>query len=214
MALLIARDQHHAWARSEWAQVKPPLLTCEAVLSEAQHIVRRLGGDPLVVVEFVRRGLLDIPFQAEPEIEALIELERSYADDPRRAGGRLVPWQMEGVALDRAVNRGDAPSIGLTIDSTSAWIYRAPMQTTVTTKNMVTIPAELSRKMGITPGCRLEWREPEQGSDEVTVRVIPTKAELARRLFGRGARYRKPGSDPIAELIEDRVREDDGRGQP
>ena len=82
MALLIARDQHHAWARSEWAQVKPPLLTCEAVLSEAQHIVRRLGGDPLVVVEFVRRGLLDIPFQAEPEIEALIELERSYADVP------------------------------------------------------------------------------------------------------------------------------------
>lgn len=82
VALLVGRDQHHGWARSEWARVKPPLLTCEAVLSEAQHIVRRLGGDPLVVLEFVRRGLLQIAFNVEPEIEALIQLERSYADVP------------------------------------------------------------------------------------------------------------------------------------
>ncbi len=82
VALLIARDQHHRWARSEWARLKPPLLSCEAVLSEAQHIVRRLGGDPLVILEFVRRGLLKVTFRAELEIEALIELERSYADVP------------------------------------------------------------------------------------------------------------------------------------
>ena len=82
VALLIARDQHHGWARSEWALYKPPFITCEAVLSEAQHIVRRLGGDPLVILEFVRRGLLEVSFRAEPEIEALIELERSYAGVP------------------------------------------------------------------------------------------------------------------------------------
>lgn len=82
VALLIARDQYHGWARSEWARIKPPFLTCEAVLSEAQHIVRRLGGDPLVIFEFVRRGLLEVSFRAESEIEALIELERSYSDVP------------------------------------------------------------------------------------------------------------------------------------
>jgi predicted nucleic acid-binding protein len=82
VALLIARDRHHGWACGEWARLMPPLLTCEAVLSEAQHIVRRLGGDPLVVLEFVRRGLLELSFSAEAEIEALIELERSYADVP------------------------------------------------------------------------------------------------------------------------------------
>jgi predicted nucleic acid-binding protein len=82
VALLIARDQHHAWAKSEWARLKPPILTCEAVLSEAHHIVRRLGGDPLVILEFVRRGLLEVSIRAEPEIDALIELERSYADVP------------------------------------------------------------------------------------------------------------------------------------
>ena len=82
VALLIARDQHHSWAKAECARIKPPFLTCEAVLSEAQHIVRRLGGDPLVILEFVRRGFLKLSFRAETETAALIELERSYADVP------------------------------------------------------------------------------------------------------------------------------------
>lgn len=82
VALLIARDRHHEWARDQWVRLSPPLDTCEAVLSEAQHIIRRLGGDPLTVLEFVRRGLLRISFQAASEIEALFELEQSYADVP------------------------------------------------------------------------------------------------------------------------------------
>lgn len=82
------------------------------------------------------------------------------------------------------------------------------MRTTVTTKNMVTIPAELSRKMGITPGCRLEWREPDEGSDEVTVRVIPTRGERARRLKGAG-RHWAPERDAVAELVAERAREEE-----
>lgn len=82
VALLIARDQHHKWALGEWAQIKPPFLTCEPVLSEAQHIIRRLGGDPLVVLEFVRRGIFQISFQAASEIDALFKLEHAYADVP------------------------------------------------------------------------------------------------------------------------------------
>lgn len=82
VALLIARDQHHGWAKNEWARLKPPFLTCEAVLSEAQHIVRRLGGDPMVVLELVRRGVLEVSFRAGPEIGALIVLEQSYVDVP------------------------------------------------------------------------------------------------------------------------------------
>ncbi len=87
------------------------------------------------------------------------------------------------------------------------------MQTTVTTKNMVTIPAELSRRMGITPGCRLEWHEPEEGSDEVRVRVIPTRADLARRLMG-SARKWSPERDAVGELVEERAREDAAGRKP
>jgi len=82
------------------------------------------------------------------------------------------------------------------------------MKTTVTTKNMVTIPAALSRKMAITPGCRLEWGEPDEGSDEVTVRVIPTRGERARRLMGV-ARQWSPERDAVAELVAERLREEE-----
>lgn len=81
------------------------------------------------------------------------------------------------------------------------------MKTTVTTKNMVTIPAELSRKLGITPGCRLDWQIPEEGSDEIRVRVIPTRGERARRLMGV-ARQWSPERDAVAELVAERLREE------
>jgi hypothetical protein len=61
--------------------------------------------------------------------------------------------------------------------------------------------------MGITPGCRLDWQPGEEGGDTVTVRVIPTRGELARRLKGRW-KSMASGRDVIAELIEERVRED------
>jgi bifunctional DNA-binding transcriptional regulator/antitoxin component of YhaV-PrlF toxin-antitoxin module len=83
------------------------------------------------------------------------------------------------------------------------------MTTTVTTKNMVTIPAELSRRHSVSPGCKLNW---ESISDsEIRVRIIPKRGELARRLMGRGRKFIKPGADPIRDLIEERVREDNER---
>lgn len=81
------------------------------------------------------------------------------------------------------------------------------MQTTVTTKNMVTIPAELSRRLSITPGCRLDW-EPVEGSDvEIRVRVIPKRGDLGRRLMGSGAHW-SPERDAVAELVAERAEED------
>jgi bifunctional DNA-binding transcriptional regulator/antitoxin component of YhaV-PrlF toxin-antitoxin module len=93
------------------------------------------------------------------------------------------------------------------LDNRDAWNHPATMQTTVTTKNMVTIPAELSRRMGITPGCRLEWQEPKEGSDEVNVRVIPTRAARARKLMGAALEW-SPERDAVAELLAEREREE------
>jgi len=82
VALLIADDEHHAWAREVWAQLEPPVHTCEAVLSEAQHVVRRLGGNPLAVLEFQRRGVINVAFSVEDEVARLLELQRAYANVP------------------------------------------------------------------------------------------------------------------------------------
>jgi bifunctional DNA-binding transcriptional regulator/antitoxin component of YhaV-PrlF toxin-antitoxin module len=79
------------------------------------------------------------------------------------------------------------------------------MVTTVTTKNMVTIPAAVGRQFGIRPGFRLDW-DPIAGTDEIRVRVLPDRAELARRLAGAGRTY-APERDAVAELIAEREQE-------
>ncbi len=79
------------------------------------------------------------------------------------------------------------------------------MITTVTQKNMITIPAEVGRRFGIKPGYRLDW-QPVEGKDEILVRVIPDRGELARRLLGAGRRF-SPARDAVAELIAERAEE-------
>ena len=79
------------------------------------------------------------------------------------------------------------------------------MITIVTQKNMVTIPAAISREFGIKPGWKLEW-QPIENSDQILVRVIPDRGELARRLAGTGKSC-SPDRDAVAELIEERESE-------
>jgi bifunctional DNA-binding transcriptional regulator/antitoxin component of YhaV-PrlF toxin-antitoxin module len=79
------------------------------------------------------------------------------------------------------------------------------MITTVTGKNMVSIPASIGRRFGIKPGYRLQWR-PVEGRDEILVRVIPGRGELARRLVGAGRRF-SPERNAVAELVAEREAE-------
>lgn len=74
--------------------------------------------------------------------------------------------------------------------------------TTITSKNMVTIPVEIRRAFGIKPGRRLEW-VPNVEQNEIVVRVIPDRGELARRLLGSGRRY-SSDRDSVAELVAER----------
>jgi bifunctional DNA-binding transcriptional regulator/antitoxin component of YhaV-PrlF toxin-antitoxin module len=81
------------------------------------------------------------------------------------------------------------------------------MITTVTQKNMVTIPAEIGRRYGIKPGYKLDW-QPVEGKDELLVRIIPDRGELARRLLGSGRGLFPPNHDIIKEIDEERERDD------
>lgn len=83
--------------------------------------------------------------------------------------------------------------------------YDISMITTITRKNMVTIPAEIGRAFGMKPGWRLEWI-PDLERNEIVVRIIPDRGELARRLLGSGRKY-SPERDSVAELIAEREAE-------
>lgn len=71
---------------------------------------------------------------------------------------------------------------------------------------MVSIPAAIGRKLGIRPGWKLDWQMVE-GTDELHIRAIPDRAELARRLLGAGSVW-SPERDGVAELVTERETED------
>jgi hypothetical protein len=52
---------------------------------------------------------------------------------------------------------------------------------------------------------KLNW-QPLEGGEEILVRVIPERGELARRLLGAGREF-APERDAVAELIEERAAE-------
>jgi uncharacterized protein len=82
VAFLNRNDDHHGWATRVLARLAPPLLTCEAVLSEACFLLRRSRGGPEAVLQLVERGLVVDGFRCEQEIPALRRLLARYADVP------------------------------------------------------------------------------------------------------------------------------------
>ena len=81
VAFLNRRDRHHDWAAEQLDGLSPPLLTCEAVLSEATYLVRGMTGGPEAVLELVARGVVKPTFRLQDEISPLKTLVRRYSRD-------------------------------------------------------------------------------------------------------------------------------------
>ena len=109
VALLDTDEAHHDWARSQFAALKPPLLTCEAVLSEAAFLLQRAGADPSLPVALIERGVLRVarPLAGEDDALAVGRLIRRYRD---------VPMSFADACLVRIVECTDNASI-MTLDS-------------------------------------------------------------------------------------------------
>ena len=76
--LVAAADQtepHHAWAVARLRALAPPLVTCEAVISEAAFVLRRSGLPAQMPIQMVERGILHVE-QAVNSIECAGRLHR------------------------------------------------------------------------------------------------------------------------------------------
>lgn len=82
VAVLIAKDQHHRWVREQFSLLPPPLFTCEAVLSEAQFLVHNFGGNPVAVLDMIAKGVLNLAFAVEAELDRLRKLQQTYHNVP------------------------------------------------------------------------------------------------------------------------------------
>jgi uncharacterized protein len=80
VAALSRHDRFHGWARAVLSEIEPPLLTCEAVLTEACFLLREYAPGPAAVLDLLDKGLLQVGFDLDREIVALRRLLQRYGD--------------------------------------------------------------------------------------------------------------------------------------
>jgi uncharacterized protein len=82
VSFLAADVEYHAWAVDQWKELRPPLLTCEPVLTEAAFLLRREGRDTDSLFTLLERGVIRIAIAVEREQADLRALMRRYRTRP------------------------------------------------------------------------------------------------------------------------------------
>lgn len=82
VSFLASGLEHHAWAVEQWKALRPPLLTCEPVLTEAAFLLKREGRDTDAVFALLERGVIRIAIGIEREQADLRPLMRRYRNRP------------------------------------------------------------------------------------------------------------------------------------
>jgi predicted nucleic acid-binding protein len=82
VTFLAAGTKHHDWVCEQWKRLRPPLLTCEPVLTEAAFLLKRDGreADPLFVL--LERGVLQVSIDLSAQLTDVRVLMHRYRDRP------------------------------------------------------------------------------------------------------------------------------------
>ena len=113
VALLSRNDTHHLWAVEQFRELAPPLYSCEAVVAETCFLLARSGFDPGLALQFIQRGVVQLPFSLQEQITAVSTLFKRYGN---------VPVSLADAALVRMSEIVDGASL-LTTDS-DFYVYR------------------------------------------------------------------------------------------
>lgn len=82
IALIDQKDQHHTWVTQKLANIKPPLITCEAVLSEAFFLLQRARLGVMTLKELLDAQHIRVDFQFDQEVQQVTELLLRYESIP------------------------------------------------------------------------------------------------------------------------------------
>src|SRR5689334_8696418 len=100
------RDAQHRWVHDQLGEIRPPLLSCEAVLAEACHLLEHISGVSGQVVQLLSRGFVAAPFRVSEDAVAIERLMTRYAN---------VPMSLADACLVRMAERIDGSAV-LTFD--------------------------------------------------------------------------------------------------
>ncbi len=82
VALIDGRDHRHAEVRELLKVTAPPILVCEAVLSEAFFLLRRAKGGERALRELMRLGKVVVEYSMRGDEQVIGALMSKYADVP------------------------------------------------------------------------------------------------------------------------------------
>lgn len=82
VSFLASGVRHHRWAVEQFKTLRPPVLTCEPVLTEAAFLLTREGRDADSIFELLDRGVIRIALTVQEERADLRALMRRYRNRP------------------------------------------------------------------------------------------------------------------------------------
>ena len=82
VALIDRRDRYHTWVTKQLTQIAPPLLTCEAVISEAWFLLQRVKNGRETLLQLLNHRQVEVQFDLDSELEAVIALLARYQSVP------------------------------------------------------------------------------------------------------------------------------------
>ena len=113
VAFLNSRDKCHAWVLDQWSSIRPPFLTCEAVVSEACFLLRGWPNGVASIFELLERKILSTSFSLAEHIGPVFALLKKYGN---------MPMSLADACLVRMTELHENSSI-LTLD-TDFKVYR------------------------------------------------------------------------------------------
>ncbi len=82
VALINKRDNYHQWAKQQWGMIKPPLLTCEAVIVESCFLLRNVDRGQERVMDFIEREIIKVTFNLNEQVNNIKQLLDRYQSVP------------------------------------------------------------------------------------------------------------------------------------
>lgn len=82
VAMLDRRDPFHLWAAEQLRGLRPPFLTCEAVISECLFLLQDKPGGVATLLSYLREDLVKLAFDLDDHLDAISHLLLKYQDVP------------------------------------------------------------------------------------------------------------------------------------
>jgi Predicted nucleic acid-binding protein, contains PIN domain len=82
VAYLSNGDKYHGWAKKRFQEIVSPVITCQAVISEACFLVRNIHQGRETILEMIERNLIQTEFNLNVEAKALKQFIHKYQSVP------------------------------------------------------------------------------------------------------------------------------------